>query len=137
MAVARHEDELFLQLWENICLENKSSFKTFRSYREIAQLMVTFASIAQPMVLLLLTLFFVSHMTVCVFFVCRRNCVDIKATTKHENAKSIFKIFHLFITIPFKTFFVVHAQPKWVCLKQTGDFQVTPTAQQLWGKNIM
>lgn len=45
----------------------KVLLKRFRSYREIAQLMVTFASIAQPMVLLLLTLFFVSHMTVCVF----------------------------------------------------------------------
>lgn len=72
------------------------------------------------------------------FFLSGGETVDIKATTKHENAnKSIFKIFHLFTTIPFKTFFVVRAQSKWVCLKQTGDFQVTPTAQQLWGKNIM
>lgn len=66
--MARHEDELFLQLWENICLENKSSFKTFRSYREIAQLMVTFASIAQPMVTFAsdLVLCF-SHDSMCLF----------------------------------------------------------------------
>lgn len=96
--MARNEEERFCIYGRIFAWKIKVLLKCFRGYWEIAQLMVTFASDL------------VSHMTVRIFLSVGET-VDIKATTKHESAKSIFKIFHLFITIPFKTFLLFMLNP--------------------------
>lgn len=100
-------------LWENIFLEKRSAFQVCSG-----------ATGRQHgwWLLLLPAVFFAPRGTMCIFLSSGETAsIDMNATAKYEKANQAQPE-----NFPFRhrhscCFFPVHAQPKWVCLKQTGD----------------